>query len=149
MIKITSDCDPSLISPDLNCVQLLVESVFVHKAIKDAELSYIFCNDDFLSKLKKDFFKKNQFTDVIAFRLNSYEENKIEGEIYISLPRAKENAKIYEQPYEKEVARLIIHGCLHLLGYLDETKNEKQIMTNLEDVFLDRMIWGELFKNGG
>ena len=98
--------------------------------------------------MKKDFFKKNQFTDVIAFRLNSYEEKEIEGEIYISLPRAKENAKIYEEPYEKEVARLIIHGCLHLLGYSDETKNEKQIMTNLENVFLDRMIWGELFKNG-
>ena len=56
-----------------------------------------------------------------------------------------ENAKIYEEPYEKEVARLIIHGCLHLLGYSDETKNDKQIMTNLENVFLDKMIWGKLF----
>ena len=99
--------------------------------------------------MKIQFFNKNHFTDVIAFRLNSYEEKEIEGEIYISLTRAKENAKIYEEPYEKEVARLIIHGCLHLLGYSDETKNEKQIMTNLENVFLDRMIWGELFKNGG
>ena len=149
MIKITSDCDPSLVSPDFNCVQLIVKRIFADKEIKDAELSYIFCDDNFLSKLKKKFFKKNQFTDVIAFRLNSYEEKEIEGEIYISLPRAKENAKIYEEPYEKEVARLIIHGCLHLLGYLDETKNEKQIMTNLENVFLDRMIWEELFKNGG
>ena len=148
MIKITSDCDPSLVSPDVKCVQLIVKSVFADKEIKDAELSYIFCNDDFLSKLKKKFFKKNQFTDVIAFRLNSYEEKEIEGEVYISLPRAKENAKIYEEPYEKEVARLIIHGCLHLLGYADKTKNEKQIMTNLENVFLDRMIWGKLFKNG-
>ena len=146
MIKITSDCDPSLVSPDVKCVQLIVKSVFDDKEIKDAELSYIFCNDDFLSKLKKKFFKKNQFTDVIAFRLNSYEEKEIEGEIYISLPRAKENAKIYEEPYEKEVARLIIHGCLHLLGYSDETKNEKQIMTNLENVFLDRMIWGNYLK---
>ena len=149
MIKITSDCDPSLVSPDVKYVQLIVKSVFEYKEIKDAELSYIFCNDDFLSKLKKKFFKKNQFTDVIAFRLNSYEENRIEGEIYISLPRAKENAKIYKEPYEKEVARLIIHGCLHLLGYSDETKNEKQIMTNFENVFLDSMIWRELFKNGG
>ena len=149
MIKITSDCDPSLVSPDPNRVQLIVKSVFADKGIKDAELSYVFCNDDFLSKLKKKFFKKNQFTDVIAFRLNSYEEERIEGETYSSLPRAKENAKIYEEPYEKEVARLIIHGCLHLLGYSDKTKNEKQIMTNLENVFLDRMNWEELFKNGG
>ncbi len=145
MIKITSDCDPSLVSPDPNCVQLLVKSIFVDKEIKDAELSYIFCNDNFLSKLKKKFFKKNQFTDVIAFRLNSYEEKRVEGEIYISLQRAKQNAKIYKEPYEKEVARLIIHGCLHLLGYLDETRTQKQIMTNLENIFLNNMIWEKLF----
>tara|TARA_B100001093_G_scaffold147766_1_gene140479 strand:+ start:437 stop:874 length:438 start_codon:yes stop_codon:yes gene_type:complete len=145
MINITSDCDPLLISPDIKCIQLLVKNIFAEKKIKDAELSYIFCNDNFLSKLKKKFFKKPHFTDVIAFRLNSYEEKRVEGEIYISLPRAKENAKIYEEPYEKEVARLIIHGCLHLLGYPDETKNQKQIMTNLENVFLQKMIWGKLF----
>jgi len=145
MINITSDCDPSLVPPDIKCIQLLVKNIFSEKKIKDAELSYIFCNDNFLSKLKKKFFKKPHFTDVIAFRLNSYEEKRVEGEIYISLPRAKENAKIYEEPYEKEVARLIIHGCLHLLGYQDETKNQKQIMTNLENVFLQKMIWGKLF----
>ena len=145
MINITSDCDPLLISPDIKCIQLLVKNIFAEKKIKDAELSYIFCNDNFLSKLKKKFFKKPHFTDVIAFRLNSYEEKRVEGEIYISLPRAKENAKIYEEPYEKEVARLIIHGCLHLLGYPDETKNQKQIMTNLENIFLQKMIWGKLF----
>tara|TARA_B100000575_G_C22858489_1_gene501802 strand:- start:147 stop:584 length:438 start_codon:yes stop_codon:yes gene_type:complete len=145
MIKITSECDPLLVSPNLNYVQIIVKSILVDKEIKDAELSYIFCNDDFLLKLKKKFFKKNQFTDVISFRLNSYEENRIEGEIYISLPRAKENAKIYEEPYEKEVARLIIHGCLHLLGYSDETKTQKKIMTKIENAFLDKMIWGKLF----
>ena len=48
MIKITSDCDPSLVSPDLNCVQLLIKSVFLDKELKNAELSYIFCNDNFL-----------------------------------------------------------------------------------------------------
>tara|TARA_B100000963_G_scaffold307419_1_gene282448 strand:- start:837 stop:1274 length:438 start_codon:yes stop_codon:yes gene_type:complete len=145
MIRITSDCDPSLVSPDPNCVQLIVKSIFSDKKVNDAELSYIFCNDNFLSKLKKKFFKKEHFTDVIAFRLNSYEEKRIEGEIYISLPRAKENAKIYEEPYEKEVARLIIHGCLHLIGYSDETKNQKQIMTRLENTFLDKMFWVKLF----
>tara|TARA_A100001011_G_scaffold119794_1_gene126331 strand:- start:248 stop:697 length:450 start_codon:yes stop_codon:yes gene_type:complete len=149
MIKITSDCDPSLVSPDLNCVQVLVKSVFLDKEIKNAELSYIFCNDNFLSKLKKKFFKKNHYTDVIAFRLNSYKQKRIEGEVYISLPRAKENAKIYGEPYEKEVARLIIHGCLHLLGYSDDTKKKKQIMTSLENIFLDKMIWEKLFENGG
>ena len=96
----------------INC-----EKYFTDKKIKDAELSYIFCDDIYLSNLKKQFFSEDHFTDVIAFRLNNYDELKVEGEVYISLPRAKENAKIYEAPYEEEVARLIIHGCLHLLGF--------------------------------
>ena len=72
----------------------------------------------------------------------------MEGEVYISLPRAKENAKIYEAPYEEEVARLIIHGCLHLLGFSDETKNQKKIMNDLENYFLNKVLWLTLFQNG-
>ena len=108
MIKITSDCDPSLISPDLKCIKALVKNIFSENNIKDAEISYVFCDDIHLSNLKKKFFKQNHLTDVIAFRLNNYEEQKVEGEIYISLPRAKENAQIYKEPYGREVARLII-----------------------------------------
>ena len=148
MIKVTSDCDPLLSAPSIKYIKLIVKNIFISKKIIDADLSYIFCNDNFLLELKKKFFKKNYFTDVIAFRLNSYQESKVEGEIYISLPRAKENAILYKEPYEKEVARLIIHGCLHLLGYLDETKNQKKKMTNLENTFLDKMLWSNLFKNG-
>ena len=58
MINITSDCDPLLISPDIKCIQLLVKNIFAEKKIKDAELSYIFCNDNFLSKLKKKHDKQ-------------------------------------------------------------------------------------------
>ena len=126
MINITSDCDPSLISPDLKYIKALAKNIFSENNIKDAELSYIFCDDNYLLNIKKKFFKQNHLTDVIAFRLNNYEEQKVEGEIYISLPRAKENAQIYEEPYGREVARLIIHGCLHLIGYLDKTKSQKK-----------------------
>ena len=67
MIKIISDCDPSLVSPDVKCVQLIVKSVFDDKEIKDAELSCIFCNDDFLSKLKKDFLKRTSSLMLLHF----------------------------------------------------------------------------------
>ena len=148
MINITSDCDPSLVSPDLKFIKTIVKNIFSKNNIKDAELSYIFCNDNHLSYLKKKFFKQDLLTDVIAFRLNNYEEQRVEGEIYISLPRAKENAQIYEEPYEREVARLIIHGCLHLIGYLDKTNNQKKIMSKNENYFLDRIDWINLFQNG-
>ena len=138
MIKITSDCDPSLVSPDVKCVQLIVKSVFADKEIKEAELSYIFCNDDFLSKLKKKFFKRNQFTDVIAFRLNSYGEKRIEGEIYISHDRIKDNAKKFNQSFEDELKRILIHGSLHLCGYDDQTPQDKSEMTSLEENYLEK-----------
>ena len=148
MINITSDCDPSLISPDLKYIKALAKNIFSENNIKDAELSYIFCDDNHLLNLKKKFFKQNHLTDVIAFRLNNYEEQKVEGEIYISLPRAKENAQIYEEPYGREVARLIIHGCLHLIGYLDKTKSQKKIMNEHENYFLNKINWLNLFQNG-
>ena len=148
MINITSDCDPSLISPDLKYIKALAKNIFSENNIKDAELSYIFCDDNHLLNLKKKFFKQNHLTDVIAFRLNNYEEQKVEGEIYISLPRAKENAQIYEEPYGREVARLIIHGCLHLIGYLDKTKSQKKIMNEHENYFLNKIDHLNLFQNG-
>ena len=148
MINVTSDCDPSLISPDLRCIKALVKNIFSKNNVKDAELSYVFCDDTYLFNLKKKFFKQSHLTDVIAFRLNNYEEPKIEGEIYISLPRAKENAKIYEEPYGREVARLIIHGSLHLIGYLDKTRSQKKIMVKHENYFLNKTDWLNLFQNG-
>ena len=62
------------------------------------------------------------------------------------MPTAKENAEKYNQPYEKEVARLIIHGCLHLLGYNDNTKKQKYDMSNLEESFLNKIKWEDLFE---
>tara|TARA_B100001248_G_scaffold140051_1_gene105131 strand:+ start:1632 stop:2069 length:438 start_codon:yes stop_codon:yes gene_type:complete len=145
MINITSDCDPYLVSPNLKCIKALVKNILSENNIKDAELSYIFCNDNYLLDLKKKFFNQDHLTDVIAFRLNNYEEQRVEGEIYISLPRAKENAQIYEEPYEREVARLIIHGCLHLIGYLDKTKKQKNIMSKSENYFLNKIDIINLF----
>ena len=148
MINITSDCDPSLSSPDLKSIRALVKNIFSQNNIKDAELSYVFCDDTHLSTLNKKFFKQNYLTDVIAFRLNNYKERKVEGEIYISLPRAKENAQIYKEPYGREVARLIIHGCLHLIGYKDRTKSQKKNMSKHENYYLSKIDWINLFRNG-
>jgi rRNA maturation RNase YbeY len=68
----------------------------------------------------------------------------VEGEIYISLARAIENAKKYGEPLSKELARLIIHGGLHLLDYRDETEDEKNKMTVLEDKYLQQVEWDNL-----
>ena len=100
-----------------------------------------FCDDEYLSKLKLEYFNKNELTDVISFLLSENKSNDLEGEVYISLDRALENSISYSQDYNKEVMRLIIHGCLHLIGFDDETEDEKEKMTLMEDKFLGLKKW--------
>ena len=147
MIQVISECDPTLNGPNLSFLNSTVSRILeLHNTTK-AEILFVFALDDLLADLKTQYFQKNHFTDVIAFRLNDYSEASIEGEVYISLPRAKENAKIFNQPYEKEVTRLIIHGCLHLIGFKDDTKSEKKTMTELEDDILDKTEWQIIFNH--
>ena len=145
MISIKVDSDPALEGPLESAVLSIINSVFEKEGILNSELSLIFGSDDLLSNLKKEFFKKDQFTDVIAFRLNDYKEKNVEGEIYISLPRTKENAEKFNEPFNKELGRLIIHGGLHLLGYEDESEEDKETMTEKENHYLDLVNWDALY----
>jgi len=145
MINISIDCDPKFISPNHDIVKQTASLVFKKNQILDGNVSFIFGSDNLVSELKKQFFQKDQWTDVIAFRLNEYDEKDVEGEIYISLPRANENAISFGELYEKEVARLIIHGCLHLVGFNDESEKEKIEMTKIENNLLSQLNWHKLF----
>ena len=145
MIKILCQSDPDLDQPVHANVKQTAINVFNSNNIVDCDISFIFVSDGFLSDLKKKYFQKNHFTDVIAFRLNEYKESFVEGEVYISLPRAKENAKFFNQPYAREVSRLIIHGCLHLIGYKDASKPDKEIMIKNENDILKITNWKDIF----
>ena len=147
MIRILSECDPLYGEPNLSFLNEVTTSVLNSQKITKAEITFIFASDALLAELKSKYFNKDHYTDVIAFRLNEYNEKLVEGEIYISFPRAKENAKIFEQPYEKEITRLIVHGCLHLIGFKDKTRVEKKIMTRLEDDILNQTNWELIFNN--
>jgi rRNA maturation RNase YbeY len=145
MFNINVALDPQLDGPNDSKVCSLISHVMDCEGISNANLSLIFGNDKLLSDLKKKFFDLDHYTDVIAFRLNDYDENNVEGEIYISLPRAKENAKKYDQSFQKELGRLIIHGSLHLLGYKDDTKKNELKMRNKEDSYLEQVNWEKLY----
>ena len=114
----------------------LIKKIFKDHKQKKYSVAYIISNDKKLSQLKKDFFNKNVLTDVISFNLE--EPNKpIEGEVYISLERIKENASIFKQNFSTELCRIVIHGTLHLIGFDDRTIQEKKIMTDLENMYLE------------
>jgi rRNA maturation RNase YbeY len=145
VIAVKVDSDPALDGPLESAVISIISSVFESEGIQSSEVSLIFGSDDLLSNLKKEFFQKDQFTDVIAFRLNDYKEKNVEGEIYISLPRTKENGKKFNEPFNKELSRLIIHGGLHLLDYEDESEADKKIMTEKENHYLELVNWDALY----
>ena len=102
-----------------------------------ATISIILSNDNKLQQLKKQYFHQDVLTDVITFNLED-EGDPLEGEIYISLTRVSENAREFKQEIETELKRVIIHGCLHLLGYDDHTPEEKKAMPTLEDHYLNQ-----------
>ena len=141
MINVQIETDQKLVKLKEKSILKLVSVVMKSEDIKTAEILLIFTTDNVLMELKKKYFNQEHYTDVIAFRLNDYNEDKIEGEIYISVPQVRKNAKQYNQAFNKELSRIIIHGSLHLLNYKDKTPQEKIKMTEKEDYFLNKINW--------
>ena len=141
MINVQIETDQKLVKLKEKSILKLVSVVMKSEDIKTAEILLIFTTDNVLMELKKKYFNQEHYTDVIAFRLNDYNEDKVEGEIYISVPQVSNNAKQYNQAFNKELSRIIIHGSLHLLNYKDKTPQEKIMMTKKEDYFLNKINW--------
>jgi len=98
------------------------------------DISFIFCSDEYLLDVNKKYLNHDYFTDIITF--DDVEGNVINGDIFISVDRVKENSKEFEISFDNEVHRIIIHGVLHLLGYKDKVKKDKDLMTEKEDLYI-------------
>ena len=146
MKQINIHSNPEYETPNEKICKSIIDHVLNTKQINFYEISVIFTSDVYVSDLKKKFFRKDQWTDVITFPLHRNKKEKIEGEIYISMPTAKENADKFNQSYENELARLIIHGVLHLLDYSDQSCKEKQNMFKMEENILKEIRWKALFE---
>jgi len=144
MINIQFEIDPNVDKPNTEISSELISRVISTEGVEAAEILVILTTDKILINLKKKFFNKEHLTDVIAFRMNEYEEEKVEGEIYISIPQVEKNAKEFDQSYPKELARIIIHGSLHLLNYDDDTPDSKIKMTEKENFYLNKTDWSNL-----
>ncbi len=100
------------------------------------EINYIFCSDDALLAMNQTYLQHDTLTDIITFDL-SEEEDELSGDIHISIDRVKENSELYATTFVRELARVLIHGVLHLAGYTDSTEEEKAEMRAMEDTCLD------------
>lgn len=99
-------------------------------------LSYIFCSDDFLLDINRQFLQHDFYTDIITFDLSS-EKTSLKGEIYISVERVMENSQTIGVSFNKELHRVIFHGALHLCGFKDKTKLQKIKMRQKEDQYIE------------
>lgn len=109
-----------------------IERVIVSDNYKLGELSYVFTSDESLLEINRSYLNHDTFTDIITFDYSD-EEDVVNGEIIISVDRVKENAEKYEVDFKHELARVMIHGVIHLLGYDDKTPNQKTIMRKKEN----------------
>ena len=114
--------------------------VFIEKQLKKEglvinNLQYVFCSDEYLLDINNTFLKHNYYTDIISFDLS---ENKgiLVADVYISVDRVKDNAKIHQVAYKEELLRVIFHGALHFCGYKDKKPADAKTMRSMEDKWL-------------
>ena len=123
---------------------ILLTKKWIQEAIKEEEkiFDYIFinlCSDQYLLDMNIKSLNHDSYTDIITFQLNDLAD-PIEGDIYISIDRIKENAKLLGLNIDTELKRVLIHGVLHLCGYKDKNKKDKLLMTNKENYYLNKDI---------
>lgn len=94
-------------------------------------LNYIFCDDDYLLKINREYLDHDYLTDIITFPYD--EEMGLTADVFISIDRVKENAQVFKTAFEEELRRVMIHGVLHLMGLSDSNESEKLVMRQKED----------------
>ena len=112
----------------------LIIKVIRNENMIPGDLNFIITGDNNIREINKEFLKRDNFTDVIAFDYGT--GNKVDGEVYISVDTVKINANNYKVSLNSELLRVIIHGTLHLCGYRDKEDEEKEIMHKMEEKWL-------------
>ena len=118
-------------------------SIFKIHSKRIETVNYIFCTDNYLLALNKDYLKHDYFTDIITFQLSA-DASPILSDVFISMDRAKENAKQFNVSAYHEILRLVIHGTLHLCGFTDKKKKETIEMKELESYYLSEFVSREI-----
>jgi probable rRNA maturation factor len=133
----TEDVDYNL--KDKLKIKRWIQQTVTSESKKTGDINIIFCSDEYLLEVNKQYLNHDYYTDIITFNYNT---DKVNGDLFISLDRVADNANQNNVPRETELLRVIIHGVLHLLGYNDKTPKEEKIIRAKEDdcikIFLER-----------
>ncbi len=108
-----------------------IKQVIENDGSRVGDISYIFCSDERILEVNRQYLKHDFYTDIITF--DYVEKDRISGDIFISTDRVRDNATEFNVSFEEELHRVIIHGVLHLLGQQDHTDKEKKQMRTKEN----------------
>jgi rRNA maturation RNase YbeY len=112
-----------------------IQSVISQESCIAGDINYIFTSDEYLVSINRQYLDHDYYTDIITFD-QSTDPLTISGDIYISIDRVRANAIKYRQPFKRELKRVLVHGILHLIGYGDQTPEEKSEMRKKEEAYL-------------
>ena len=116
-------------------LKLFLEKQMKKEGIRIECLQYVFCSDKYLLEINKQFLNHDYYTDIISFDLSEVKGELI-GDIYISVDRVKENAKLVKTTQTNELLRVIFHGALHFCGYKDKKPADTKLMRSMEDKWI-------------
>ena len=117
-----------------DAVTVYINAITEEESREVGDITFVFCDDNYLHKINSEFLDHDTYTDIITFDYSS--GSQLISEIYISTERVEENAEKFNETFENEIHRVMIHGVLHLCGYKDKLTEEKQIMRNKENHYL-------------
>ena len=113
-----------------------LKAVIESEKKKQGDIQFVFCDDDYLLAINRDYLNHDTLTDIITFP-TSNDTSVVSGEIYISVDRVTENAAIENVIFGAELNRVMVHGVLHLMGYKDHQSDEKIQMRSKEDYYIN------------
>lgn len=128
----------SSISWDEHAVKNWILNIAVLEKFDTEQLNYIFCSDEYLHSINVEYLDHDTYTDIITFNLSdNIEVDTLEGDIYISLDRVRDNAQQLNISFQDELARVMVHGVLHLFGYDDHEEEDVKIMRAKENLYIE------------
>ena len=108
-----------------------ISRVILSESKKEGDINYIFCDDEFILEINKQYLNHDYYTDIISFDYSV--GNELHGDVSISIERVHENAEDFNVTFEEELKRVIIHGILHYCGYKDKSEDDEVLMRDKED----------------
>lgn len=131
----TEDID--LPNIDFEQIKSWLQNVIGNHLKSVGNITYVFCSDNYILSINKQFLNHDYYTDIISFNYSS--QRLISGDLFVSLDTVKSNSELFGSDFNIELSRVIVHGVLHLLGWDDKTDEERIVMREKENYWLSKL----------